>query len=178
MGKITGWTRAALHDFYGLFTGYGYRPLRLVYLAAALWFGASLWYGYAASIGVIAPSNAEIIGHRQLHADLGGTVADSSACGIRGEVSPAAYWPKCAGLPSEYTTFFSAAYSLDVILPLVDLQQERDWAPAVTYTDRNGQVHQVIAGHVTRALMWVEILFGWTASLVLIAVLGRLVDKD
>ncbi len=182
-GKIKGSVRQALHRLYGAFTGYGYRPLRLVYSAGVIWFVASLLYAHAAAIGIMAPSNAEIIAHRQLHSDLhgtkaGDTVADSGACGVRGEVQPANFWPQCPGLPSEYTTFYSFAYSLDLILPLVDLQQEADWAPAVSYTDARGTVHNSVAGQLIRAVLWFEILFGWTASLVLVAVLTRLVEKD
>ena len=177
-GKIKGPVRQALHRLYGAFTGYGYRPLRLVYSAGVIWFLASLLYAHAAAIGIMAPSNAEIIAHRQLHTDLRGAVADSGACGVRGEVQPGNFWPQCPGLPSEYTTFYSFAYSLDLILPLVDLQQEHDWAPAVSYTDARGTVRNSVAGQVIRAVLWFEILFGWTASLVLVAVLTRLVEKD
>lgn len=177
-GKIKGPVRQALHGLYGAFTGYGYRPLRLVYSAVAIWFVASLLYAHAAAIGIMAPSNAEIIAHRQLHTDLRGAVADSGACGVRGEVQPGNFWPQCPGLPSEYTTFYSFAYSLDLILPLVDLQQEHDWAPAVSYTDARGTVRNSVAGQIIRAVLWFEILFGWTASLVLVAVLTRLVEKD
>ena len=177
-GKIKGPVRQALHRLYGAFTGYGYRPLRLVYSAGVIWFVASLLYAHAAAIGIMAPSNAEIIAHRQLHTDLRGAAADSGACGVRGEVQPENFWPQCPGLPSEYTTFYSFAYSLDLILPLVDLQQEHDWAPAVSYSDARGTVHNSVAGQIIRAVMWFEILFGWTASLVLVAVLTRLVEKD
>ena len=177
-GKIQGPVRQALHGLYGAFTGYGYRPLRLIYSAGVIWFVASLLYAHAAAIGIMAPSNAEIIAHRQLHTDLHGVVADSGACGVRGEVQPANFWPQCPSLPSEYTTFYSFAYSLDLILPLVDLQQERDWAPAVSYTDARGTVRNSVAGQLIRAVLWFEILFGWTASLVLVAVLTRLVEKD
>ena len=177
-GKIQGPVRQALHGLYGAFTGYGYRPLRLIYSAGVIWFVASLLYAHAAAIGIMAPSNAEIIAHRQLHTDLRGAVADSGACGVRGEVQPGNFWPQCPGLPSEYTTFHSFAYSLDLILPLVDLQQEHDWAPAVSYTDARGTVRNSVAGQLIRAVLWFEILFGWTASLVLVAVLTRLVEKD
>ena len=177
-GKIKGSVRQALHGLYGAFTGYGYRPLRLIYSAGVIWFVASLLYAHAAAIGIMAPSNAEIIAHRQLHSDLRGAVADSGACGVRGEVQPENFWPQCPALPSEYTTFYSFAYSLDLILPLVDLQQERDWAPAVSYTDARGTVRNSVAGQLIRAVLWFEILFGWTASLVLVAVLTRLVEKD
>jgi hypothetical protein len=62
-----------------------------------------------------------------------------------------------------------------VILPLVNLQQEADWAPIVMKDDGKTNIWQ---GHVFRAVMWFEILFGWAMSLLLVAVLGNLVKKD
>ena len=76
--------------------------------------------------------------------------------------------------PPDYSTPQPLAYSLDLILPLVDLQQDADWAPIVI----NANGNQLFWGYALRALMWFEILFGWTASLMLVAVLGRLVEKD
>jgi hypothetical protein len=77
-------------------------------------------------------------------------------------------------MPAEYTTFQPLVYSLDLILPLVNLQQDEDWGPIVE--DPPG--HNLPYGVFLRWLMWFEILFGWMASLVLVAVLGRLVEKD
>lgn len=77
-------------------------------------------------------------------------------------------------MPSEYVTLQPVLYSLDLILPLVDLQQDSAWSPIVS--NENGK--PLVWGHLLRALMWFEILFGWTMSLMLVAVLGRLVDKD
>jgi hypothetical protein len=57
----------------------------------------------------------------------------------------------------------------------VDLQQERDWAPIVMKDDG---VTTIWGGAITRWFMWFEILFGWAASLLLVAVLGNLVKKD
>ena len=184
-GKIKGRVRSSLHWLYGVATGYGHRPLHLVGWNLLVLTFCATWFAVAGSNGFMAPTNAEIITHRQLHQDLHAEGDDTRQCGIFGEVAPANYWPQCAKLPSEYTTFNSLAYSLDLLLPLVDLQQERDWSPAVSYTDRKGVTHDfwhdglwAWEGEATRFLMWVEILFGWTSSLVLIAVLGRLVEKD
>ena len=106
------------------------------------------------------------------------TANDSSDCGIRFEAPPERYWPQCAGLPSEYTTFNPLVYSLDLILPLVDLGQEEAWAPAATYTDVTGTVRPLWGGMAIRLLMWFEILFGWFASLMFVAIVSRLVEKD
>ena len=84
-------------------------------------------------------------------------------------------WRVCAALPQEYTTFSPYLYSLDLVLPLVDLQQDRDWAPIVMGDD--GRTF-IWPGVFIRFVMWSEILFGWAMSLLLVAVLGNLVKKD
>jgi membrane-bound metal-dependent hydrolase YbcI (DUF457 family) len=81
-------------------------------------------------------------------------------------------------MPSEYTTFNPWIYSLDLILPLVDLQQNSNWAPAATYTDSRQVTHNLPGGMIARGIMWFEILFGWFTSLMFIAIISRLVEKD
>jgi hypothetical protein len=72
------------------------------------------------------------------------------------------------------SSFSPAVFALDALLPLVDLKQEGDWTPAVERSDGCTDW----AGWWVRALMWVEILFGWLSSLLLVAAVGRLVQKD
>lgn len=55
-------------------------------------------------------------------------------------------------------------YSLDVILPIVDLQVEKDWGQYVS--SNNGTLNDF-----TSWIMWFEILFGWIYSLILVAIL-------
>ena len=78
-------------------------------------------------------------------------------------------------MPPAYSTFQPLLYSADLILPLVDLQQENDWSPMVLQSDGRSSLW---GGICVRWLMWLEILFGWGMSLLLVAVLGNLVKKD
>ena len=77
-------------------------------------------------------------------------------------------------LPPEYTTLQPALYSLDLILPVINLQQDGDWAPIVARSDGS----PLFWGHALRGLVWFEILFGWITSLMLAAVVANLVRKD
>ena len=127
-----------------------------VWIFSAVLFDAGRDWGY------FGPSNPLI------HAS-----AAFERCGGPGEGK--AFWTSTGcPTPPEYSTLQPLAYSLDLILPLVELQQDADWAPIVI--NANGE--QLWGGYALRLLMWFEILFGWTASLMLVAVLGRLVDKD
>ena len=62
-------------------------------------------------------------------------------------------------------------YSLDVILPIVDLQVEKDWGQYVTMKDWT-------LNDFTRWIMWFEILFGWIYSLILVAILSGLAKNE
>ena len=70
--------------------------------------------------------------------------------------------------------FHPWVYSLDLLLPLVDLRQARDWA-----------VLPVEAAHpddfwrnVAPALTWFETLFGWAAALLLVVAISGVTDRD
>lgn len=156
------------HDFYGWFAGYGYRPTRILSRMVVLWFFCSLAFEGGREFGYFGPSNPLI------HAS-----AVYASCGAPGELLPdgraKAFWhsPACP-TPPEYATLYPPLYSLDLILPLVDLQQDSAWAPMVV----NERGEQLVWGYLLRALMWFEILAGWFASLMLIAIVSRLVEKD
>jgi len=95
-------------------------------------------------------------------------------CGTGGDRG-AIYWtsPDCP-VPPEYSTFQPFFYSLDVLIPFVDLHQEADWGPVVT----NEQGQTLWGGRALRWILWFEIIFGWIASVMFVAIVGRLVDKD
>jgi len=85
----------------------------------------------------------------------------------------------CEKLHEEYTGFSPLAYSLDLILPLVDLQQEHDWAPMIP-TSKNTWIDELKAHnlkHLTRLVVRFEILFGWMSSLLLVAVISGLTKR-
>jgi hypothetical protein len=163
---IKGSVRRSLHWCYGLFVGYGYRPLRIVYSMLGLWFACSLIFQAGAYYNYMGPSTP-LLNNPQLAAQI------EEQCGHAGQPGKT-NWTKCPAVPAEYTTFYAPIYSLDLILPLVDLQQERDWAPIVS----NELSEPMYWGRFLRWVMWLEILLGWVASLTLVAVLGRLVEKD
>ena len=166
-GVIKGPVRKSMHWAYGALAGYGHRPIRAVYAMIGVWLFCSLAFWAAADgFAAIGPNNPAITS-ATLYPDA------DKLCG-HGNEPGKTRWTECAGVPDEYSTFQPFVYSLDLILPLVDLQQESDWAPiAEGPTGRD-----LLPGVIARWLMWLEILFGWAMSLMLVAVLGRLVDKD
>lgn len=153
----------SFHRFYGSVAGYGHRPFQIVswmLVMTALW---SLAYYAGRHYGLIGPTNP-LIHHS----------AELRACGTAWDPGAIPWTSPDCPVPPEYSTFQPFFYSLDIILPLIDLHQEVDWGPIVT----NSAGEPIFWGRLLRLLMWFQILFGWLASLMLVAIVGRLVEKD
>ena len=199
-----------LHRGWGLLAGYGHKPLQLLTIMAVVWFICGGLYWAAAVKGGFGPSNPLVFNAEQ-YDHCRPTRADPPHKDREGKIKPTVgNWFWCPELAGEYTTFQPSMYSLDILLPLVDLQQEKDWSPIIptpraakpnlglptTYWMHLRDVFNVkitqplppdgghvpwfswTAGEFARALMWFQILFGWMASLLLVAVLTGLAQKS
>ena len=84
-------------------------------------------------------------------------------------------------MPEAYTGFSPLMYSLDVLLPVVDLKQENDWAPMIP-TPKASWPEELFTHwtlkHVVQAFLWFEILFGWISSLMFGAVVSGLSKRS
>ncbi len=158
-GVITSRTASLLHRFYGWLVGYGHRPMRLLKITAVVWFVCAIIYENAAQHGWMAPTQSFYFQHARY---------DSCRPENGGN------WTRCETTAPEYTTFNPLTYSLDVLLPLVDLQQQDAWAPIV---DMGKAPIDTPWGVTVRVVMWLEILFGWLASLLLAAVVAGLAKR-
>jgi hypothetical protein len=177
------------HWCFGWLIGYGYRPLRLFIIMVFVWLACGGFYWYAALYGnqgdgIFAPSNP-LVFQKPKYAvcmpDSDAAKAEKSkpANAVPPPVQGAGNWYLCKDLPEEYTGFSPLAYSLDLILPLVDLQQEHDWSPMIP-TPKDTWTRELTAFSLkrwTRFVMWSEILFGWVASLLLVAVVSGLTKR-
>ena len=176
------------HWLFGWLIGYGYRPLGLLFKMFVVWLVCGVIYWGAAVYGnngngVFAPSNPLVFQNPDYdvckadkdEAKFQLNKFDCSTPSTQG----AGNWYLCSTLRAEYTGFSPLAYSLDLILPLVDLQQENDWSPMIP-TPKNSIIDEFSAfslKHFTRLVMWFEILFGWIASLLLVAVVSGLTKR-
>lgn len=153
--------------------GYGYRPMRLGAWMVAVWLLCAGVYWWAALQGVMAPSNPLVFQNLTVYQSCKNSL-------LKPDSEDKTNWYLCDDLPQEYTGFSPLAYSLDVLLPLVNLQQESDWAPLIPTP--KGSWHQELFGHwtfkhIVRMVLWFEILFGWLASLLLVAVVSGLTKR-
>lgn len=136
------------HWLYGALVGYGYRPLRLVGVTAAVWLLCAFAYW--------AATNPASIGTETYF------------------LAPPDPPPGAAVPPPDYANFVPLIYSADVLLPVVDFDYKDEWQPVVA----NRQGKPLFWGRMLRFLYWFEIAFGWIAGLLLVGVLGSLIKKD
>lgn len=170
LGSYANWAMVGLvnfaarrsHDAYGAFAGFGYRPLKTFGWMIIVWAVCAAVYWAAAVDGMFGPANPRLY--------MDPLLAD---CG-NGSDPQFSVWARCTKVPGEYTKFNAAIYSLDLVLPVVDFAQDRDWAPMSKA--RSGK--PLRGGSWLRVLVWFETIVGWLISLLLVSALGRLIQKD
>ncbi len=160
------------HYIFGKLAGYGYRPVDLVAWMFAVWlvFGAAYWWLALPPQSAIAPSDPLVFQSQ-----------DYSKCRPDSDPSDDAAkpgnWYLCTDLRSEYSTFSPFAFSLDLLLPVVDLGQEKAWGAFIP-TPRESPWEEWFSragwhwGHAVRFLTWFQTLFGWLCSLLLVAIVS------
>lgn len=190
------------HWWFWALTGYGYRPMRLMVWMLAVWLGSAAFY-WAMALpprDVFAPTNPLVFQSSFYRPCLpceqirestptaqSAAVASCRAAQAQMRLDLqsenkrfyAGNWYLCPRVREEYTGFSPLAYSLDVILPLVDLQQQKDWGPMIPTPEQGvlSEFGEVTWKHITRFVIWFETLFGWLASLLLVAIVSGLTKR-
>ena len=160
------WLARASHRVFGALVGYGHRPLRLALLMCALWFGAGALYWTAAENGAFAPSNPAVYNDPRY--------ADCRAGAATLEPSN---WTRCGALAAEHPAFRPFVYSLELMLPFLELRQRSQWdaidGGRGTSRPQAGPAASVWSA-AARMLSWSQLLAGWLAIglMTLIAVRG------
>jgi hypothetical protein len=153
----------------GLLIGHGYRPLRVLFIMAAVGLACGFYFKLAAEKGVFAPRDSQVFLHeafKDCRPEAGGNWTDCAA--------------KVGDKFAEYPQFNPWVYSFNVLLPVVDLQQEKSWVPmqrSVRF-DLGGGRSLSIPAWGTNALVLAELVFGWVASLLAIAAFSGLVKTE
>ena len=156
-----------LHWLFGFLAGYGYHHLSVLISLVGVWLfcGGMYWWLALSPHNAIGPTDPLVF---QNDAYAACTPKENGT------------WVLCAQLPAEYTAFSSLAYSLDILLPLVDLGQEKRWGPLVPAPTREffGELLSPSAQHLVRFLNWFQILYGWVASLVFVAIVSGMARRS
>jgi hypothetical protein len=165
-GRLRALPRYLWESTVGLLIGYGYKPLRILVIMAAVGVLFGFYYRLAAEKGIFAPRDAQVL-TQQLFEKCRDRPGGWTTCS---EVVPAF---------ADYSQFNPWVYSFNVLLPVVDLYQEKNWAPM------RKEVRFEAGGHTflvpawgTNALVLTELVFGWVASLLAVAAFSGLVKTD
>ncbi|QIR76803.1 hypothetical protein FA592_11450 [Sulfurospirillum diekertiae] len=165
------WLYKVFRKIYKWTSEYGYRPMRILKIMSGIWFLFGCIYWYGANVTVFAPSNPLIFQKQDYNCTI-----DKN--GTKWFASPQDYnatnnWYKAS--PPEYTTFQPFWYSLDIILPVVDLKMEKDWGVVIPSPD--GSFFTTF-NYFIRFLTWSENIIGWILSLLLVAILSGLAKNE
>ena len=165
-GRLRALPRYLWESTVGLLIGHGYKPLRILVIMAAVGMLFGFYYKLAAEKGIFAPRDAQVF-TQQLFEKCRDRPGGWTTCS---EVVPAF---------ADYSQFNPWVYSFNVLLPVVDLYQEKNWAPM------RKEVRFEAGGHTflvpawgTNALVLTELVFGWVASLLAVAAFSGLVKTD
>ena len=139
-----------LHELLGLSIGYGYRPWR------AMWIGISI-IAFGALVFAIGSRAGLIAATKEVEHVFEGEI------GYR--------------LSDDYPRFNALVYSLDMFVPLLDLQQATYWLPSSSRgtTLVNSRWYRLTAGGVLRFYLGFHIYLGWTLTTLLAVGLSGLV---
>jgi hypothetical protein len=150
----------------GMLIGHGYKPLRILVIMAVVGVLFGFYYKLAAEKGIFAPRDAQVF-----------TQQHFEKCRDR----PGG-WTTCSeAVPAfaDYSQFNPWVYSFNVLLPVVDLYQEKNWVPMRKEVPFEvGGYRFVVPSWGTNALVLTELVFGWVASLLAIAAFSGLVKTD
>ena len=143
--------------------GYGYKPWRLLGWFVFFWFAGGSFYWYAALEKNILPSAPLVYLNNEL----------SEEC--------KANWVLCESMPGSHSAFSPFVYSLDVLLPVVDLDQEKNWTmktPGMKEKFLDEIFINWSFGHLLRFMYWFQVIFGWGSGLIFVAMITGLLKRQ
>lgn len=141
-----------------LIAGYGYKPwLSLWWLGCLV--GLMMLAAQATwNAGDFAPNSAVVL-----------TSQDWKAIADGPSENPAADWTDALAPGKDYETFYSFAYALDVVVPVLDLGQTDAWAPSPARGDW---------GYWMFYLQKIFIVLGWVVTAIAAAAISGMIRRD
>ena len=158
---------------------YGHQPLFALIWLIGFWVIGQNAYLAAWQADAFKPNNAFVLRSAEwvrCGVDVGATVelavpgpkgAVQTVPGLRDGVTRQACFaaqPEGRGFPE----FNSWIYSLDVLVPVVEIEQQANWVP----DDDQAQ------GWVAKIVMYLQIIMGWALSLLAVAGLSGIIKSD
>jgi hypothetical protein len=166
--RIGGWLALgmAVRDWcLGQLVGFGYKPLRAAWYLAMLWLIGTITFSYLYQADAFKPNSSSVLAAQS----WGGCHQQAPAYSYVGH--PGERQLSCfLRQPSarSYPAFNAAIYTLDVIAPVVQLEQHKHWTPD----------EDQLIGALGKAFVYFQIVAGWLLSLLAVAGLSGLIKSD
>ena len=145
---------------------YGYVPQIIFVATIAVWLACGFIYKQAQDQKLFAPTMAGYFLHEDMNACRATEKVSNNRAGCYSENGP------------EYVAFDPYMFSLDVILPIVNLRQEDAWQPMPRPLELRIGGYLFPLPFPIRLVTWFETLFGWLAAIMLTAYIGGVIKKE
>ncbi|QEE47052.1 hypothetical protein FVA81_21645 [Rhizobium sp. WL3] len=172
------WVRISWNGFWDILiryiAGYGYKPwLSLGWLGGLvliMMFAAK----YTWDAGDFAPNSAVVLTSPEWKAvadlpDAYASLPEEDKHRIVQDMTPAHDWTDALAPGKDYETFYSFAYALDVVVPVLDLGQTDAWAPSPARGDW---------GYWMFYAQKVFIVLGWVVTAIAAAAISGMIRRD
>ncbi|MBT3071534.1 hypothetical protein KKP04_11725 [Rhodomicrobium sp. Az07] len=154
----------------GWLMGYGYRPLRVLWFMIPIAILCGFFYDYGREQGAFAPRDSQVLLQYEVR-----TCVHPQQVGKQPGT-----WHECLEKHvKEYPRFDPYIYSFNVLLPVIDLFQEKSWVPVrqeVTLTlPYIGSIKTY--EQATEFVVYAELAFGAIVSILAVALFSGLIRK-
>jgi hypothetical protein len=156
-----------------LILGSGYAKLRPVLLFTVMLLGCAGFYRLAAERSGFAPTSPAIYNNADYRKQCAGPNKPF-------DIATPLNWYRCEKMPPEFNRFRPLAYSMDQMIPFLQLGQKRDWQPA-------GVPLQFGLGHFGKTTLpestalivtWFQSISSTMLYLFIVAILSGLIKRD
>lgn len=154
--------------------GYGYKPWLSLWWLGGL---VAVMMGMAQltwNAGDFAPNSAIVLTSPEWKAladlpEVYTALSDDSKRMIVEDMTPARQWSDALAPGKDYETFYSFAYALDVVVPVLDLGQTDAWAPSPARGEW---------GYRLFYLQKMFVVLGWVVTAIAAAAISGMIRRD
>jgi hypothetical protein len=153
--------------------GDGYAKVRPLLLFLVMLFACGWFYHRAAEQSAFVPTNPVLYNDPEVRKACAGTQGTP-------DVTAPIDWYSCKNPPTEFSPFRPWIYSVDLMIPFIQLGQKRDWQPISRELqfDTWGAGQLTLPGVTTLVVMWSQIVASLLLYLFIAAILGGLIKRD
>jgi hypothetical protein len=156
-----------------LFLNNGYGKIGPLVAFGVILGGCAFYYEYAAQQSVFVPANPVVYNDPEIRRACAGTEEAP-------DVTVPINWYSCKKAPAELNPFRPLVYSLDLMLPVIQLGQKRDWQPMSKEVrfDASGIGQLTLPPMTTLIVTWSQVIGSLLLYSLIGAMLGGLIKRD